>query len=346
MGTNKNASIRYQTLDKCFRDRHVHYDIQALLEKCEEALLEYCGIAGVSRRQLFEDIKYMESDAGWSIPLMRGKNGKKTYYFYEDPDFSINKQPLTDDEARQLETAIVTLSRFRGLPNNEWIEEVISSLEWRFNLKRSDHSIISFEQNQRLKGLQYLRPIVDATIHKQVIKLIYRSYNELSVEREVIIHPYHLQEYNNRWFLLALDNENRYISNFALDRIHSVEVMQDVTYIPNDSIDFNKYFDDVIGVTIPNNEVDKLHIVFQLSEHQYAYVISKPLHFSQKIQDNEKRILSIDVIPNYELDYAMLSLGPDVEVLEPISYREHIRQKLVDSLKKYDAVKMDCTSVD
>lgn len=346
MATNKNASIRYQVLDKCFSDTHVHYTIDSLLEKCEEALLEFNGVAGVSRRQLFDDIRYMESDAGWNIPLLRGKEGKKTYYFYEDPNFSINKQPLTNDEARQLETAIITLSRFRGLPNNEWIEEIISTLEWRFKLKRSDHTIISFEQNQRLKGLQYLTPIIEATVNHQVIKLSYRSYKELSVEREVIIHPYHLQEYNNRWFLLALDNDNRYISNFALDRIHSLELMQNVPYIPNETIDFNSYFDDVIGVTIPNDEHEKLHIVFQISERQYAYVISKPLHSSQKILDNENRVLSIDVIPNYELDYVMLSLGPDVEVLEPENYREHICDKLMESLKKYGGVKKDCTHED
>ena len=335
MATNKNASIRYQVLDKCFRDSHMHYTIQDLLDKCEEALLEFNGMGGVSRRQLFDDIRYMESEAGWGVPLLRRKEGKKTYYYYEDPDFSINKQPLTVDEARQLETAIVTLSRFRGLPNNEWIEEIISKLEWRFNLKRSDHTIISFEQNPRLKGLKYLTPIIDAAVNRQVIKLTYRSYNESSVEKEVVIHPYHLQEYNNRWFLLALDEEKRYISNFALDRIHSLVTMPNIQYIPNESIDFNTYFDDVIGVTLPTDDVERLHIVFKMSDHQYAYVLSKPLHPSQQIVDEENRILSIDVKPNYELDYAMLSLGPDIEVLAPDGYRAHIKSKLEESFKKY-----------
>ena len=335
MATNKNASIRYQVLDKCFRDSHMHYTIQDLLDKCEEALLEFNGMGGVSRRQLFDDIRYMESEAGWGVPLLRRKEGKKTYYYYEDPDFSINKQPLTVDEARQLETAIVTLSRFRGLPNNEWIEEIISKLEWRFNLKRSDHTIISFEQNPRLKGLKYLTPIIDAAVNRQVIKLTYRSYNESSVEKEVVIHPYHIQEYNNRWFLLALDEDKRYISNFALDRIHSLVEMPSIQYIPNETIDFNTYFDDVIGVTLPADDVEKLHIVFQMSVHQYAYVLSKPLHPSQRIVDAKNRILSIDVKPNYELDYAILSLGPDIEVIAPDDYRNHIKLKLEESIKKY-----------
>ena len=41
MPTNKNASIRYQTLDKCFRDFSHRYYIDDLIAKCEEALLHY-----------------------------------------------------------------------------------------------------------------------------------------------------------------------------------------------------------------------------------------------------------------------------------------------------------------
>ena len=104
MPTNKNAAIRYQALDKCFRDYRHRYYIDDLIDACEEALLYYNGSKtnGVSRRQIFEDIKFMESDTGWSIPLERKKDGKKVYYRYKYSDFSINQQPLTDEEAQQL----------------------------------------------------------------------------------------------------------------------------------------------------------------------------------------------------------------------------------------------------
>lgn len=51
MPTNKNASIRYQTLDKCFRDFSHRYYIDDLIAKCEETLPHYNGTGGVSRRQ-------------------------------------------------------------------------------------------------------------------------------------------------------------------------------------------------------------------------------------------------------------------------------------------------------
>lgn len=55
MPTNKNAAIRYQTLDKCFRDRRHRYYMEDLIDKCEEAIYYYNGVGGVSRRQIFED---------------------------------------------------------------------------------------------------------------------------------------------------------------------------------------------------------------------------------------------------------------------------------------------------
>ncbi len=343
MPTNKNASIRYQALDKCFRDRRHRYYIEELLQKCEEALYYYNGVGGVSKRQLFEDIKFMESDTGWSIPLERKKEGRKVFYRYEDSGFSINKQPLTDEEAQQLKALVITLGRFRGLPSNEWVEEIISNLEWRFNLKGNSENIIGFEQNLGLKGLYFLAPIIEATANHQVLKVTYKNYKCGSEPKELIVHPYYVKQYNNRWFLLALDNEKHFITNFALDRILSIQVTDEQVFIDNKTIDFEHYFDDVIGVTIPPKDISKELIQLRFSEKQYPYVVSKPLHHSQSVISGKERVISIEVIPNYELDQQILSFGPDVEVLSPANYRNHIKQKLENSLNKYLEMQIDCT---
>lgn len=343
MPTNKNASIRYQALDKCFRDKYHRYYMEDLIDKCEEALLYYNGVGGVSRRQIFEDIKFMESETGWSAPILRLKDGKKSYYHYEDWDFTINSQPLTDEEARQLETVILSLSRFRGMPSNEWIDEVISKLEYRFHLKGDNQNVIGFEQNENLKGLNYLSSIIDAATNHQVLKVTYCTYKEGSNEKCSTVHPYFVKQYNNRWFLMALDDTMHYITNFALDRIISIESTKEIAFIPNDNIDFDHYFDDVIGVTIPKQDVQKELITLQLTAHQFPYVVSKPLHNSQKVVDEYKHIITIEVRPNYELDHHILSLGPDVTVISPESYKEHIMGKLIENLKKYNGVQEDCT---
>lgn len=343
MPTNKNAAIRYQALDKCFRDRRHRYFIEDLMDKCEEALYYYNGVGGVSRRQIFEDIKFMESATGWSIPLERKYDGKRVYYRYEDSNFSINERPITDDEAQQLRTVIITLSRFRGLPCNEWVDEVISNIEWRFNLKGRKEVVIGFEQNLFLKGLNWLPVVIEAASNHQVLQITYRNYKNSEQEKIQIVHPWYVRQYNNRWFLLAYDDEHGYISNFALDRILDISIVDNHTFKPNEGIDFEHYYDDVIGVTIPKDDVEKLKIVLQFSKNQFPYIASKPLHHSQTIIDEEKCILSIEVRPTYELSQLILSFGNDVEVLEPASYRDEIIKIITDSLKKYNVLQIGCT---
>ena len=343
MPTNKNAAIRYQTLDKCFRDRRHRYYMEDLIDKCEEAIYYYNGVGGVSRRQIFEDIKFMESETGWSVPLERKQDGRRVYYRYSDPDFTINAQPLTEDEARQLRSVIITLRRFRGLPSNAWVDEVISNLEWRFGLRGKQENMIGFEQNPYLKGLNLLPDIIDAATSHQAVRITYRNYKNCDEEYTVVVHPWYIKQYNNRWFLMAYDAEADRISNYALDRIQNFNVEEDVAYIPNKEVDFEHYFDDVFGVTIPPSDVEKIRVLLQFSKKQYPYIVSKPLHHSQEIVDADNRILAVEVRPTYEFTQLILSFGFDVQVLEPEPFKQEILANLRRNLQNYDEMQIDCT---
>lgn len=342
MPTNKNAAIRYQTLDKCFRDRRHRYYIEDLIDKCEEAIYYYNGVGEVSRRQIFEDIKFMESETGWSVPLERKQDGRRVYYRYRDPDFTINAQPLTEDEARQLRSVIITLWRFRGLPSNAW-DEVISNLEWRFGLRGKQENIIGFEQNPYLRGLNLLPDIIDAATSQQAVRITYRNYKNCDEEYTIVVHPWYIKQYNNRWFLMAYDAEADRISNYALDRIQNFKVEEDVAYIPNKEVDFEHYFDDVFGVTIPPSDVEKIRVLLQFSKKQYPYIVSKPLHHSQEIVDAENRILAVEVRPTYEFTQLILSFGFDVKVLGPEPFKQEILANLRRNLQNYDEMHIDCT---
>ena len=133
MPNNKNALIRYQALDRCFRNPGRRYYWENLLEACNKALLDFDPASdGIQRRQLLDDIRFMESEQGWSIPLERHKEGKRVFYRYDDLKFSINNQPINETEAHQLKSALLVLSRFKGLPQFEWINEIIPKFEQSF----------------------------------------------------------------------------------------------------------------------------------------------------------------------------------------------------------------------
>ena len=142
---------------------------------------------------------------------------------------------------------------------------------------------------------------------------------------------------------MAYDAEADRITNFALDRIQEFKSDTSVVYIPNEHVDFEHYFDDVFGVTIPPADVEKIRAVLQFSKKQFPYIVSKPLHHSQEIVDEEGCIVAIEVRPTYEFTQLILSFGSDVKVLEPTDYRNEIIANIRRNLQKYNEMKIDCT---
>lgn len=332
MSTNKHAQIRYRALDKCFSNFNRRFYMDDLVEVCSEAIYNYAGIIdGVKRRQIFDDIIYMESENGYSIPLDRLKDGKKVYYRYSDIDYSIDNQPINQNEAEQLKATIEMLNRFKGMPQFGWMQEVMTRFEDTFKLKTNTDNTVSFEENQDLKGLNHFSDLFNAIVYKHVLSIDYHpAFGDVKTYK---IHPYHLKQYNNRWFLLGLLDGNDFIMTLAIDRIESFSVI-DGGYIETD-IDFNEYFDDVIGVTVhEGRDVEKIVLKFDIK--RLPYIRSKPLHHTQKIKDKDEGIVEIKVIPNKELISLIMSFGEQVEVISPESLRGEIIDKIKELNKKYD----------
>jgi predicted DNA-binding transcriptional regulator YafY len=234
------------------------------------------------------------------------------------------------------------LSRFRDGSRNAWLEEVISNLEFRFGIKTNQEHIVSFEQNEQLRGLNFLGELIDSAIHHQTLRILYRSY--YGVEHNTIVHPYHLKQFNNRWFLLGLEETDKgtRLSNKALDRIIKFS-RANVSFIPNTEINFATYFKDIVGVTVPKEHPIAEKVILKFDKARFPYIVSKPIHPSQEVIDEEKQILQITVRPNKELESLLFSYGPQVEVLEPQWLREQIEEKISETLKIYLSGKNDCT---
>lgn len=330
MSTNKHAIIRYQTLDKCFSNNGKRYYIEDLLEACNDAIYNFDESSnGIKKRQLYDDIKFMESEQGWSIPLEKVKDGRRAFYKYKNESFSINNQPLNDAEAEQLKSAMLVLTRFKGLPQFEWVNELIPKLDKTFRLYNKNQEIISFDNNQFLIGTEFITPLFKAIQNKQTLIIEYKSFKS-EVSQNIIFHSYYLKQYNNRWFLFGKHDDFSNLTNLALDRIEAVE-QSAKPFDESELVDFEEYFDDFIGVTKPSNKV-LTKIKLSASVALAPYIITKPLHGSQKkIELSENNfIFFIEVIPNFELKKLLLSFGNDITVIEPLE----LKNEIVDILNK------------
>jgi len=335
MATHRHAVIRYQALDRCFSNFGRRYFIDDLIEACEEAIYNFTGKRdGIKRRQLFDDIKFMESEAGYSIPLEKIPDGKKKYYRYSDKNFSINKQPISQTEAEQLKDTIMMLNRFKGLPQFDWMEEVLARFEDTFKLKANIDNIVGFEQNPYLKGIEHFTALFNAISNKQSLKIKYKA--SFGKSQHYIIHPYFLKQYNNRWFLFGLSQreEQNKLMNMAIDRIMGFDPIS-IVYIENRDVDFTEFFDDVVGVTVPSNgHINTIRL--KIDKTRYSYIETKPIHATQTVKErgDEYVIIELKLIPNYEFETLLLGFADSVEIVEPQSLREAILKRAKKILEK------------
>ena len=339
MPDNRKALIRYKILDKCFCDKYKRYFIDDLLEEVNFTLKDM-GVRPVSKRQIYADIEFMKSSDVWNAPIISKQYGKRTYLTYSK-DFSIMETPISEMEVEQLETLITSLSRLQGIPMYDWIDELLRNLRFRFGLRRDEYQLISFEQNSDMKGLRYLSDLINYTIKKKALRINYRPFYKDMLEWT--IHPYYLKQYHNRWFLFGYNAEFDDLSVLALDRIEGVE-LANIPFIRNRDFNFDQYFRNIIGVSL-NKEYRIEHIRLKFSSNRLPYVLSKPIHHSQQLEDEVQGIVSLDMMPNKELISELIWYRDEVEVLSPETLRDEIKGIIEKMYINYFVVKKDFTTV-
>jgi predicted DNA-binding transcriptional regulator YafY len=336
MAITKNPLIRYKILDKCFRNPYKNYFFDSLLETVNEALFEATGIEEhIKTRQLRDDIAFMRSPEGWDIELAELSEGRKKIYRYEDVNFSINNAPLNEVEMNQFESAIQVLSQFEGMPQFEGIQSIIAKLKTDLKITANEKPFIGFDSSQDLKGIEHFSALYNAVQNKTPLEITYKDF-KTEEPYTYIFHPYYLKEYNNRWFLFGLHPESwKSDWNVAIDRIVAVLPI-DVPFIANETIVWQEYFSDMIGVS--RGEGAELEdVILHFNQLTGKYMVNKSIHETQKHKwiNTDTLELKINVILNYELERLILSYGDSVTVIEPVHLIDKIKVRVEKTLLNY-----------
>lgn len=336
MPVNRNALIRFKTIDKCLQNRFRKWTLVDLIDACSEALYEYEGIdKGVSKRSVQGDIQMMRSDKlGYNAPIIVLE---KKYYTYEVANYSITNIPLTNQDLDKLTEAVEFMKQFQGFSHFKNLDGMVQKLEDHiYSQKTQNRPAIDFEKNNNLKGLEYLDPLHRAIINKQAISVIYKSF-QARQKQEFIFHAQLLKEFRNRWFIVGFIGKNNSVINLALDRIIDLNPSKK-PYRESKEINFQDYFKNVIGVSVNPNETGEKILLF--INHKHApYILTKPLHPSQKeISRNHFGVeISLDIQHNFELEKEILSYGEAIKVMSPNSLRKRIKERLQEASDVYDS---------
>jgi len=180
-----------------------------------------------------------------------------------------------------------------------------------------------FFEKRLARGTAYLKPVLDAIQAKESLQVIYQKCWQEEANVRTIL-PIALKEYKHRWYVIAW-NEDKYLRNYGLDRIKSLDRIPGQQQIP-ETPDLVKRFDEVIGI-INSAEQAIETVILTFTEFKGRYIKSMPWHAIQTIlvDDGNMLTISLQIKINYELISDIFSHGDEVRVDGSKRLREMVR---------------------
>jgi len=196
----------------------------------------------------------------------------------------------------------------------------------------SNIEYIDFDRTAMRMDPETLKGLLQAVIDRNIVKFNHYSFWS-EKERSMAIMPHLLKQYQNRWYVYGCFPNGEFRS-FGIDRIKDLEILSE-SFKPKMKRP-KEMFDHVIGLVYEAEKVQE--VVLSYEPFQGNYIKTQLIHSSQKILvDDEKELrIAIRVIPNYELEEQILKQGERVTVLEPEWLRKQIKDRIKNSLEKYN----------
>ena len=345
MANTKDYAFREMVYDQCFSTGN-EYTCKQLMNIVNKKLKERAMKLIQSRTTFMQDMIEMNG----KFNTLYGKDGivyenrhKIRYYRYRYGIDSIYNHELTQEEVEKLQEVRNLLQGFKGMPKFDWIDQMLTRLDCNITAKKE---IASFESGTKRDAV-LLMPLFDAITKREVLDVEYRK--DYRDSESIILHPYYLKQYWRRWYLMAMKEGGENIEAFSLDRMDSVIVNKEVKYKATKT-SFKKYFEHLVGVTVPQ-EPKVEHIELWADSTLFPYLISSPIHKSQKIVVNEEGnySLTLDVMINYELIQELMFYGDRLVVTSPAYLRDHMIERLEwckESYKNVEGAKLNIEAME
>jgi predicted DNA-binding transcriptional regulator YafY len=322
----KNALIRYRIIDRMLRNKYKPYPSkQQLREACEDELFGSQG-ANICDSTIEKDMFAMKMEHDAPIKFSKRHGG----YYYDDPNFSINDIPLSEDELSSIRFAVNTLQQFREVPFFQQFGNAIDKIVDRVAVGDDQNSeinqFIEFESAISVGGNEHLPLFLEALRSRKKVFFTYASFIN-GIEKPRKVSPLFLKEYRNRWYLISFDSAKDDIITYALDRIQDPIIMEDKATFPED-FSPNAYFQDTIGITAYKGKTEKIRI--KANKIAAKYIASQPFHKSQILisEGTEESVFELKILISEEFIRIVLGYGGEIEILEPRNLREIITNRV------------------
>ena len=326
MKKNRDIWVRLQILDSILGS-NLKLSKSELLISLNNGL-EAKGLEPIKVRALDNDIQFLRDK--YQAPINRPSGNRPGYYYTEL--FSIQSQQLNDEEIETLRTGMDMIKGALGNLYNQDFGDILLKLESRVNSNESQFKWIEYEQQSYEYSAMFLEELSIAIRQKTVLTVFYKPFN--LPEYKIEFHPYLIKEYRNRWFAIGWNGASNKIVNLAFDRIIKIKPLT-LKFHQVSNFNSNTFFEKVVGVSVPYN-LKCIKIKIKPSTEILPYIITKPIHKNQIIEKvNNEIIITLDLIPNKELNQILLGFGSHIEILGPQKFRNQFKKEIESMLSLY-----------
>ena len=194
---------------------------------------------------------------------------------------------------------------------------------------------VSISPNPKSKGVEHIGWLLRAIQYRQVISITHYSY-QTGEQTTYTVEPYLLKEFEGMWYLFAYCEDMKAFRTFGLDRIRQIQVTDRIFQRIAELEHTAEKFNNVYGLVYepdnnPNAPIEEVRL--KVSPVMMPYIQSLPIHSSQSINGDT---ITLHLIINPELENKIMSYGEHIEVLSPPSLRNKIKERIMQSLTKYD----------
>ena len=285
-----------------------------------------------------------------------GKVGKGRAYRYvgkADDPLAAERQAIVQ---KTVEDYVEFCKASAGIMPASWFSSFFENTQLLLDTERESeggNTLIRSSLEQNLTNIHLLPVFYKAITDRHVLRFFYQRFGQEPFE--LTFHPQFLKEYNGRWFVFGnaervlVDEHNEEeretfkVYNVPLDRIvGDVSMIDNVEYLPAEKGIYQRFFNDIIGVTHEKGAKVEQVVIRTKTEYQHGLLQTKPLHHSQKetlpfgrYEDGEYGEMTLMIEPNRELRGKILAYGQYLEVIHPQSLREQLKDIIKQQMMQY-----------
>ena len=180
---------------------------------------------------------------------------------------------------------------------------------------------------------EHLATLIEALKLSRRVRFNYTNFTRSRPTNGIILSPYFLKIFKQRWYVVGLNVAENRIKTYALDRIGDMTITGD-TFHRDETFEPAEYFKDAFGIVVSQGETK--NITLRVDPHQAKYFRVLPLHHSQQeyLHDGFS-LFTYRMGITDDLVAELLSYGPRITVLQPPELRARLIHSLTTALENY-----------